>query len=77
MNQVRTLVEDLQQTEGANMELFWLIQKTLPLGSEAPFLSAPVAHYVMQSNLWFLFPLLFLSNTGNLESNTLLRVLLV
>lgn len=77
MNHVGTLVEDLQQTEGANMELFWLIQKTLPLGLETPFLSAPVAHYVMQSNLWFLVPLIFLSNTGNLESNTLLRVLLV
>lgn len=59
------------------MELFWLIQRTLVLGSEVPFLGAPLTHCVMQSNLPFLSPLVFPSNTRSLETNPLLIILLV
>lgn len=64
--QLRTCSKQKRQ----RAKLFWLIQRTLALGLEAPLLGTPLTHCVMQSHLQLLPALIFLSNTS-LESHPL------
>lgn len=53
------------------VKAFWMIQRMLILGLEAPFLGTPLTLCVRQSNWPLLSPLVFLSTTRSLESHPL------